>query len=105
MSALLIPVYGAVGAAAAILATRVAVNALGAVLAYRLTGFLVVDPGLNLIMGVATVALGLAAFDAAPPALAAAILTLGLIAVLAQSRKLLIEMGRAAVKWLRSGPD
>ena len=47
LSALLIPVYGAVGAAAAILATRVAVNALGAVLAYRLTGFLVVDPGLR----------------------------------------------------------
>jgi O-antigen/teichoic acid export membrane protein len=105
----LIPRFGAMGAAAAALVVQIAVNIFGALLAYRLTGLVAVDRVLLLVMAAAGAALALVALDAAPQAAGVAVLALTLAVVLFRSRELIVGQGarlgaRMMAMRVRSGP-
>lgn len=103
---LLIPRFGAMGAATAALVTQTVINVFGAVLARRITGLVAIDAQIVVVLLVSGGALGLAAFDAIPRPLAATLLILSLMAVLARSRALLLGLARRALAGRpRSGPD
>lgn len=94
LNLVLIPRYGAIGAAAAALVTQVLVNVVGAALAYRLVGLRAVDLPLVLIIAAATGGMAVAAFGGARHDLAAGVLTAALVIVLLRSRRLLVALAR-----------
>lgn len=94
LNLVLIPRYGAIGAAAAALVTQVLVNVVGAALAYRLVGLRAVDLPLVLIIAAAAGGMAVAAFGGARHDLAAGVLTAALVIVLLRSRRLLVALAR-----------
>ena len=99
----LIPHFGAAGAALATFTTQGFINTAGAALTNHFTGLQVVDSTVALIIILATVAVGLAAFEKAPPYFCAAVLALALALLAVRSRHVLMDVANFCGKRLKSG--